>query len=119
MYFDSRRATPTFREITAFNWDVAPLPQRQFPASVLHSDAYCLTTATANKDAAWTFIEFANSVEGQTLVAKSGRTVPSLKAVAQSPAFLEPNQKPARSQVFLDALSRHAHPADLEQLGRY
>ena len=105
MYFDSRRATPTFREITAFNWDVAPLPQRTAPASVLHSDAYCLTTATANKDAAWTFIEFANSVEGQTLVAKSGRTVPSLKAVAQSPAFLEPNQKPARSQVFLDALS--------------
>ncbi|MBI5564309.1 MAG: sugar ABC transporter substrate-binding protein [Chloroflexi bacterium] len=105
MYFDSRRATPTFREITAFNWDVAPLPQRTAPASVLHSDAYCLTTATANKDAAWTFIEFANSAEGQVLVSKSGRTVPSLKAVAQSPAFLEPNQKPARSQVFLDALS--------------
>lgn len=104
MYFDSRRATPTFREITAFNWDVAPLPQRQSQASVLHSDAYCLTTATANKDAAWTFIEFANSPEGQTLVAKSGRTVPSLKAVAQSAAFLEPGQKPARSQVFLDAL---------------
>ncbi|MBP7686924.1 MAG: sugar ABC transporter substrate-binding protein [Thermoflexales bacterium] len=104
MYFDSRRATPTFREITAFNWDVAPLPQRTAPASVLHSDAYCLTTGTTNKDAAWTFIEFANSVEGQTLVAKSGRTVPSLKAVAQSAAFLEPGQKPARSQIFLDAL---------------
>jgi multiple sugar transport system substrate-binding protein len=158
MYFNSRRGVPTYREITAFDWDVAPLPaviasqgssgeaipaviasqgssgeaiptviaseatqspgnedtasqarsdiafQVQPAASVLHTDAYCLPSASKNKEAAWAFIEYANAVEGQTIVAQSGRTVPSLVQVAQSPAFLDPMQKPASSQVFLDAI---------------
>jgi multiple sugar transport system substrate-binding protein len=114
MFFNSRRGVPTYREITAFDWDVAPLPSviasqgssgEAIPAaSVLHSDAYCLPSASRNKAAAWAFIEYANSVEGQTIVAQSGRTVPSLVQVAQSSAFLDPLQKPASSQVFLDAI---------------
>ncbi|HRQ41018.1 MAG TPA: sugar ABC transporter substrate-binding protein [Chloroflexota bacterium] len=104
MYLNSRRGTPTYREITGFTWDIAPLPQHKVAAGILHSDAYCLSSTTANKDAAWTFIEYANSVEGQTIVAASGRTVPSLKAVAESPAFLEPDLPPARSRVFLDTI---------------
>ena len=58
----------------------------------------------ANKDAAWTLIEFANSAEGQEIIATTGRTVPSLTAVAESPAFLDPDAKPASSQVWLDAI---------------
>ncbi|CAG0934807.1 hypothetical protein TFLX_03677 [Thermoflexales bacterium] len=104
MYLDSRRVVPTFRAITAFEWDVAPLPQGKFPAGILHADAYCLTSATPDKDAAWKFIEFANSVEGQQIIAATGRTVPSLKSVAESAAFLDPNAKPASSQVFLDVI---------------
>jgi multiple sugar transport system substrate-binding protein len=102
MFFDSRRATPTFREIEDFVWDVAPLPRNQEAAGVLHSDAYCMSSTTTNKDAAWTFIEFANSFEGQTIIAGSGRTVPSLMAVAESDAFLNPDQLPSRSRVWLD-----------------
>lgn len=102
MFLNSRRGVPTYRTITAFDWDVAPLPQRVQRAGILHSDAYCMAASTPNKDAAWTFIEFANSTEGQTIVAQSGRTVPSLRAVAESPAFLDPAAKPARSRVFLD-----------------
>jgi multiple sugar transport system substrate-binding protein len=104
MYLDSRRVTPTFRTITAFDWDVAPLPVGKFPASVLHADAYCLTSATKDKDAAWKFIEFANSIEGQKIIAATGRTVPSLKRVAESDAFLDPNARPQNSRVFLDAI---------------
>lgn len=104
MFFDSRRAVPTLREIQGFDWDVAGLPQGQQPATILHSDAYCMAAKTANKAAAWTFVEFANSPEGQQIIAETGRTVPSLRAVAQSPAFLEPQAKPANSQVFLDVI---------------
>lgn len=104
MYFQSRRPTPTFRESANFDWDVAALPQGKSPATILHGDGYCMPSASKNKDAAWTFIEFANSVEGQTIVASTGRTVPSLMAVANSPAFLDPNNKPASSQVFLDVI---------------
>jgi multiple sugar transport system substrate-binding protein len=104
MYLDSRRVTPTFRTITAFDWDVAPLPTGKFPATILHADAYCLTSATQDKDAAWKFIEFANSAEGQKIIAATGRTVPSLKSVAESSAFLDPEAKPKSSRVFLDAI---------------
>jgi len=121
MLFNSRRGVPTYRESANFDWDVAPLPQNQVKASILHSDAYCLPSASNNKDAAWAFIEFANSIEGQTVVAETGRTVPSLIAVANSPAFLDPNDKPANSQVFLEAipyvraLPTHPNWADIEE----
>ncbi len=104
MLFESRRAVPSLRTINTFDWDVAPLPQGPQTATILHSDAYCMSAKAENKEAVWSFIEFANSTEGQTIIAKTGRTVPSLQAVAQSPIFLEPNAKPAHSSVFLDAI---------------
>jgi multiple sugar transport system substrate-binding protein len=104
MVLSSRRATPTFRTIQDFDWDIAALPQHKEQAGILHSDAYCLTKASDNKDAAWSFMEFALGPEGAPIVAESGRTVPSLKSVAESEAFLDPTAKPANSQVFLDTI---------------
>jgi multiple sugar transport system substrate-binding protein len=104
MYLNSRRGTPTYREITAFTWDVAPLPNGQTSAGILHSDAFCLANTAADKEAAWRFIEFANSPAGQTILARSGRTVPSLRAVAEADVFLEPGLAPARSRVFIDTI---------------
>ncbi|MBI5943101.1 MAG: sugar ABC transporter substrate-binding protein [Chloroflexi bacterium] len=121
MFFNSRRGVPTYRESADFDWDVAALPQKDVPASILHADAYCLPSASKNKPAAWTFIEYANSVEGQTIIAGTGRTVPSLISVANSPAFLDPNAKPANSRVFLDtipfirALPIHPNWAEVEE----
>ncbi|HNF35982.1 MAG TPA: sugar ABC transporter substrate-binding protein [Anaerolineales bacterium] len=122
IYFNSRRLVPTFREITAFDWDVAPLPVGRSDATILHSDAYCLTAASQHKEDAWTFIEFANSAAGQSLIAQSGRTVPSLIQVAESDAFLDPNAKPEHSRVFLDVipftlrLPQQANWADIEEI---
>jgi multiple sugar transport system substrate-binding protein len=122
MYFNSRRSVPTFREAASFDWDVAALPVGKTQATILHSDGYCLPSASKNKDAAWTFIEFANSAEGQTIIAGTGRTVPSLIEVANSPAFLDPNQKPASSQIFLDVIPSirvlpiHPNWAEIEEV---
>ena len=104
MYFNSRRVVPTLRTITDFTWDVAALPVAPGgePATILHGDAYCMAEASPRKDAVWSFIEFANSERGQTILAESGRTVPSRTDVASSPAFLEPDKPPASSQVFID-----------------
>jgi multiple sugar transport system substrate-binding protein len=104
MFLNSRRGVPTYRRIDGFDWDVASLPQGAHEAGILHSDAYCMAAATEDKDAAWTFIEFANSPEGQAIVARSGRTVPSLIEVASSEAFLDPDARPANSQVWLDTV---------------
>jgi multiple sugar transport system substrate-binding protein len=104
MYFNSRRGVPTYRTIKNFRWDVAPLPRGSRQAGILHSDGYCIAASSRKKEAAWRFIEFANSTTGQELLARTGRTVPSLRAVAGSPVFLEPSEQPAHSRVFLDAI---------------
>ncbi len=113
MYLNSRRTVTTFRTIAALDWDVALLPQGVEAASILHSDGYCMAARSKVKEAAWTFIEFANGVEGQKIMAGTGRTVPSLRAVAESAAFLDPNQKPAHSQVFLDVIPTLRHLPNL------
>ena len=106
MYLDSRKAVPGLRTIEDFEWDVAPLPIAPGgeQATILHGDAYCMSKASANKDAAWKFIEFAMSQEGQEILAESGRTVPSRLDVAESDAFLESDQPPASSSVFVEQI---------------
>lgn len=104
MYFNSRRGVPTYRTIQSFAWDVAPLPRGPHVAGILHSDAFCLSANSSQKDAAWTFIEYATAREGQILLAGSGRTVPSLIEVAESSIFLEPALPPAHSHVFIDSV---------------
>ena len=107
MLLSSRRDVPLLRTITDFEWDVAPFPTDVEPASVLHSDGFCIAEGGAS-DAAWAWVEFALGPEGQEVLARSGRSVPSLRSVAESPAFLDPSAPPAGSQVFLDALE-HMH----------
>ena len=104
MLMESRRVVPTFRTITGFAWDVAGLPIMDAPVSVLHSDAYCITAASDAKDASWRFLEFALGPEGQRIAAASGRTVPSLRSVAASDAFLDPGADPAHAEVFLEQI---------------
>jgi multiple sugar transport system substrate-binding protein len=109
MLIDSRRAAPEFRLIKAFDWDVAALPLGKVHASLLHSDGYCMSAASQQKQAAWRFIEFANSAAGQTVLAESGRTIPSNKALAESSLFLEPQARPFNSRVFLEAIPVMRH----------
>jgi multiple sugar transport system substrate-binding protein len=104
MLLSSRRSTPTFRTIDDFDWDVAPLPVLGEQAGILHSDAYCMAAASSRKDAAWRFIEFALGPEGQRVVARTGRTVPSLIAVSRSQAFLDASVRPKNARAFLDGI---------------
>lgn len=108
MLFQSRRYTASLRELEGqgkgLDWDVAPLPKLQKQVGVLHSDAYCMAAASTQPDAARQFVAYALSPEGSTILSSSGRTVPSRKSIAESPAFLDPAQKPARAKVFLDAI---------------
>jgi multiple sugar transport system substrate-binding protein len=106
MLMESRRVVPTLRTISSFGWDVAPFPRMRERVSVLHSDAYCITAGSDAKDASWRFIEFALGPEGQRITAEAGRTVPSLRSVADSDAFLDPAALPSHSEVFLEQIPR-------------
>lgn len=109
MFMSSRVEVPALREQRGLAFDVAALPSLGRPASVLHSDAYCISSSSRHKEAAARFIAYAVGQQGQTVTALGGRTVPSLKSVAGSPAFLSPQRAPASSQVFLDAVPLLRH----------
>lgn len=109
MLLESRRAVPSLREAADFDWDVVSLPSFQEPVNVLHSDAYCLTKGSKEKDAAWRFVEYALGPAGAEVVARTGRTVPSLRSVAESDAFLDPQAKPKNSRVWLDSIESIRH----------
>lgn len=104
MFLGSRVEVPALREQRGLDFDVAALPVRDQPASVLHSDAYCIASTSKHRSAAARFVAYAVGRQGQTVTALGGRTVPSLRSVATSPAFLSPARAPASSQVFLDAI---------------
>ncbi len=107
MLLNSRRLVPTLRAVPGLDWDVAPLPMHpttKADFTVLHSDAYCMPASSKVKDAAFRFVEFALGPVGAELVARTGRTVPSLKRVAEGPAFLDPHARPASARVFLDSI---------------
>ena len=102
MTLQSRRFATTLRSLPDLSWDVAPLPRYKQAATTLHADAYCLSRASQQAEAAARFVAYALGTGGQTLLARTGRIVPSRKSVARSPAFLDPELPPASAQVFLD-----------------
>lgn len=64
-----------------------------------------MTRSAKNKAVAQAFAQYAISSAGGTVLATTGRTVPSLRSLAESAAFLDPAAKPASSQAFLDQLA--------------
>ncbi len=104
MTLQSRRSTSLFRSIKNFDWDVVALPTFDEPAGILHADGYCIPKASRRQAAAWRFLEFAVGPEGAPVLARTGRTVPSLISVANSDAFLNPEAKPANSKTFVEGI---------------
>jgi multiple sugar transport system substrate-binding protein len=104
MFFDSRRSVPAFRKAEGLQFDVRPLPRDKEPASLLASDGYCVTKASKNKATAHAFASFAVGPKGGEVLARTGRTVPSVRSLAESPVFLDPGRPPASSRVFLDVI---------------
>jgi multiple sugar transport system substrate-binding protein len=101
MLVDSRRAVPAMRK-AGIEFDVAPLPKGAAEATLLASDAYCVAKKAKNAALAHAFAQYAVGEEGGTVLAESGRTVPSLKKLAESDAFLAPGKAPESSRVWLD-----------------
>lgn len=111
MLIQSRRVVAFLRDNAQVPWDVAPLPVGLIPANVSHSDGLGIFSGSPRKEGAWAFLEFAMGEEGQSILAESGRTVPSMVRVAESDAFLKGGrmssllgyrQSPRNASVFLD-----------------
>lgn len=116
MLVDGRWNVTNFRkQMGNEGWDVAPLPMyKQYDSEgniTVHgveaghsgSVALCISTKSKVANAAWKFIEYCGSEEGQTLQAQAGFAIPLQKKLANSEVFLQSDQAPRNSKIFIDA----------------
>jgi multiple sugar transport system substrate-binding protein len=88
-----------------FKWNVAPFPAGPSArVTSVNSAGFVVAKASKNPDAAWEFIQFAVSKNGQSRLAELGFAIPVLQSVANSPVYLEQKSAPIDHKVFLDAL---------------
>lgn len=117
MLVDGRWNVTNFRQQmdNNYEWDVAPLPMyKEYDSEgniTVHgveaghsgSVALCISKKSKVANAAWKFIEFCGSEEGQTLQAEAGFAIPLQKSLANSEVFLQSKQNPRNSKIFIDA----------------
>lgn len=122
MFVDGRWEVPTLRENMsesskwgAGSWNVAPLPvYKEYDAAgnvTVHGVAgghsgsmgLAIAEGSDNKQAAFEFLKFVAGEEGQTAQAEAGFAIPNQKALANQDVFLQPDQDPTNSIVFVEA----------------
>lgn len=81
-----RWMVPSFKTITAFKWDVAPLPKGKKMAAAVPAAWQTMASATAetNVAATWEWVKFFCGKEGQTFrLSGDGNAVPSFKGLSE------------------------------------
>ena len=95
---------------SALKWDIAPIPRGpKGRVTTVNSAGFVISKDTKSPDAAFAFVKFATSEEGQTLAAKIGLAVPIRATVATSPTYLNQTSAPINHALFVDALA-YAQP---------
>ncbi len=100
-----RWKVPTYRLITSFDWDFAPLPQAagRAPANGVLTVAWAMSRGARNPDESWRLIKYLCGRAGQERICAQGLAVPVLKSVARKPCFSDPGVRPASDDVYLRA----------------
>jgi len=100
-------------------WGVAPNIHGKKRLTPFGANGYAISRQTKHPDEAWKFLEFLAGKEGQTLTARKGWNIPSMKEVAYSNAFLNnPNHPPGLNKMFLEE-AEHAVPYPISQYIEY
>jgi multiple sugar transport system substrate-binding protein len=104
MFMNGRWATPGSREITDFNWDVAPLPTGPAPGGNWQFwGAYVINAKTANPEAAVKLVQELTSAEVQAKISSLGANIPSRNDPALVEEFLT-YTPPTNNQAFIDGV---------------
>lgn len=105
MVIDNPSAVQFFRQIKAFEWDVAPFPLGKASRRGVGGGGtgWAIAGPTKQPDAAWEFLKFISSREAQLDEVKIGGTTPSRRSVVNSPEFLDPTKPPRNARGFAQA----------------
>lgn len=105
MFMNGRWATPSARELAAFNWDVVKLPDGPGgPTNWLFWGAYVVNADTEHPEAAWDLILELTSADAQTRVSELGANIPSRKGQDLIDAFVGFGP-PDNGQAFIDGIT--------------
>lgn len=103
-----RWMVPTYRRITGFEWDWAPLPRSPRegaePRNMLYIAAWCVAAGSEHPEEAWRVAKHFATPEGQEINAGLGLALPTLRSVAAGPSFTDPGTAPASDEAFLRAV---------------
>lgn len=105
-----RWAVPDFRRIEDFNWDFAPMPSGTERGNLVATVAWSIGSESPRKAEAWELVKYLVGAEAQRRVAELGLAVPTLKEVAYSDAFINPDVPPSRDRVYLTQAEYAAVP---------
>ncbi len=100
-----------FRKIEKFEWDIVPPPKGKIKSASVNGLANVIYKESKHQQEAWQFVKFLSSEVYQENLAKSGTSIPALKKVAFSDAFLKSHEHPKNIKILLDQLE-YAHPMD-------
>jgi multiple sugar transport system permease protein len=98
-----RWVVPQYRDITAFDWDFAPLPRGTESSNIVATVAWGMNAHTKHQDEAWLLLKHLSGAAGQSRVAELGLAIPTQRSIAYSNAFIKEDQRPLNDQAFLDA----------------
>lgn len=98
--------TPRARQITDFKWNIVPVPHAADaePASIFFTVSWAISSQTKHPEAAKKLLKSLCAREGQVRTAQLGLAMPSMKSVAESDVFLEPDRDPQHTRIFLEAV---------------
>jgi len=103
MMLGFRNLTPSLRDQQGLHFDVMPMPKVDSKATSGTSSGLCISAASEHPNKTADFLAYAVSDDSSALLAQTGYVVPTNLDVANSAAFLEPDQEPASSLVFVAA----------------
>ena len=104
-----RWVVPSYRNIPSpadggFEWDFAPLPRGKDEANCVLTVSWSIARDSAHPEEAWKLVKWLTDARSQAANARLGLAIPTMRAVAESDAFLDPATPPANDRGFLDAI---------------
>lgn len=77
----------SYKEIKDFNWDISVLPKGDIQYASLHTGFFTVSSDSKYKEAAWRFIEYCMSEEGQEMISKSTSNPSAIKSFTAKGAY--------------------------------
>jgi multiple sugar transport system substrate-binding protein len=115
MIVGTRDLVPRLRGVEGLDFDVMPMPVVDDAATVGDVTGICLSAKAADTDEAADFLVHAISAESVGQVVQAGALAPANQAVALSDTFLQPDQLPVHSSVFVSSVRDMVVPPLLPQ----